>query len=221
MIVLPAWTLRELSTEELNAVILHEAAHLDRWDDWTNLVQKVIRALLFFHPAVWWIDNRLSIEREMSCDDAVLARSPNAQSYAACLVSLAEKTQTHPSLALVQAAIGHVTHIAQRISKILDGRQRTVTPLIKPVLAALTAFGAISLVAVQHTPQLISFRSDAAVPDRTASAGKYDYVATVISPTAKAIAASVHLPGPEASRSATSKSASNTAKRRVLGCSAM
>jgi beta-lactamase regulating signal transducer with metallopeptidase domain len=206
-IVLPAWTLRELSTEELNAVILHEAAHLDRWDDWTNLVQKVIRALLFFHPAVWWIDSRLSIEREISCDDAVLACSPNARRYAACLVSLAEKTHAHQSLALVQAAIGHVTHTAQRISKILDGRQRTVTPLIKPVLAALTVFGAISLVAVQHTPQLISFRADAA--SSSASAGKYDYVATVDPPAGKVIAASVHLPGPQAKRAATAKGALN------------
>ncbi|HKR82782.1 MAG TPA: M56 family metallopeptidase, partial [Terriglobales bacterium] len=74
VIALPAWTVRELSEEELQTVVLHEAAHLQRWDDWTNLLQKVIRAVLFFHPAVWWIDSRLSIEREMSCDDFVLVK---------------------------------------------------------------------------------------------------------------------------------------------------
>ena len=220
VIVLPAWTLCELSTVELNAVILHEAAHLERWDDWTNLVQKVIRALLFFHPAVWWIDNRLSIEREMSCDDAVLARSPNAQRYAACLVSLAEKTHAHRSLALVQAAIGHVTHTARRISKILDGSERKDSRVFKPALAALTLFGAISLIAVQHTPQLISFRADAAVSNRTAlaSAQKYDYVATLNQLQGKAMAASVHLPGPQEARSVATKAASNhrgTATPRV------
>ena len=40
---------------ELNTILLHELAHLGRWDDWTNLAQKVLGALLFFHPAVWWI----------------------------------------------------------------------------------------------------------------------------------------------------------------------
>src|SRR5262249_54558825 len=44
-IVLPSWAIHELSTEELNAIVLHESAHLQRWDDWTNLAQKAIRAL--------------------------------------------------------------------------------------------------------------------------------------------------------------------------------
>ena len=194
VIALPGWTLRELSAEELNAVVLHEAAHLERWDDWTNLVQKVIRALLFFHPAVWWIDSRLSIEREMSCDDVVLSRSQNARRYAACLVSLAEKTHAHRSLALVQAAIGHVRHTAQRITKILDGRQRKVAPVFGTALAALMAFGAISMVAVQHAPQLVSFRdTKSSTASDAASADKFDYVATVNPPAAKAVAASLSL----------------------------
>ena len=190
VIALPGWTLRELSSEELNAVVLHEAAHLERWDDWTNLAQKVIRALLFFHPAVWWIDSRLSIERGMSCDDVVLSRSQNAHRYAACLVSLAEKTHAHRSLALVQAAIGHVKHTAERISKILDGRQRKVAPVFRPALAALMAFGAISMVSVQHAPQLVSFRD---TESSVASTDKFDYVATVNLPSAKAVTASLSL----------------------------
>jgi len=203
MIALPSWTLRELSAEELNAVVLHEAAHLERCDDWTNLLQKVIRALLFFHPAVWWIDSRLSIAREMSCDDAVLARSQNSHRYAACLVSLAEKTHAHRSLALVQAAVSHVTHTARRISKILDGRQRKVAPVFKPALAALTAFGVISMIAVEYAPRFVTFRNGAE-STRTASVNedKYDYVATVNPPTGRSVAASLHLPAPaEATRS--------------------
>ncbi|HKR28370.1 MAG TPA: M56 family metallopeptidase, partial [Acidobacteriaceae bacterium] len=60
-IVLPAWTLRELSPAELKPILIHEMAHLRRRDDWTNLLQKTVRAVLFFHPAVWWIDARLSM----------------------------------------------------------------------------------------------------------------------------------------------------------------
>jgi bla regulator protein blaR1 len=196
-IVLPAWAVQELSTEELHTVLLHEAAHLGRFDDWTNLLQKIVRAVLFFHPAVWWIDNRLSIEREMSCDDLVLAHSRSARQYAACLVSLAEKTHAHRSLALVQAAVGHLKHTAQRISKILDGHERTATPVLKPALAAIAAFGMVSFVGIQHTPQLVSFHNSA--PRATASADKFDYVANASEPRAKAIAASVHSPEERAS----------------------
>lgn len=193
-IVLPAWAVQELSTEELQTVVLHEAAHLQRWDDWTNLLQKIVRALLFFHPAVWWIDNRLSMEREMSCDDMVLARSGSARQYAACLVSLAEKTHAHRSLALVQAAVGHLKHTAQRISKILDGRERTVKPLLKPAVAAVAFFGAVSFVVVQRTPQLVGFQNPASA--RTAPADRFDYVANANPPRAKAFPASIHVPSP-------------------------
>ena len=61
--------------EELKYILLHELAHLRRRDDWTNLAQKVLKALLFFLPSVWWIERRLSLDREMACDDAVLAHS--------------------------------------------------------------------------------------------------------------------------------------------------
>lgn len=195
-IVLPAWAVQELSTEELHTVVLHEAAHLQRWDDWTNLLQKIVRALLFFHPAVWWIDNRLSIEREMSCDDMVLAHSRSARQYAACLVSLAEKTHAHRSLALVQAAVSHLKHTALRVSKILDGRERVAKPLLKPAVAAVAVFGAVSFVAVQRTPQLVGFQNQA--PPRTTSADRFDYVANPNPPRARAFAASIHTPSANA-----------------------
>lgn len=194
MIALPDWTVRELSDQELETVVLHEAAHLQRWDDWTNLLQKIIRAVLFFHPAVWWIDSRLSIEREMSCDDIVLVKSQSARQYAACLVSLAEKTHAHRSLALVQAAVSHVRHTAARISKILDGKQRTAKPLFGPAVGTVLVFSVVSFVAVRHTPQLVSFSTTIQNSAQHAAVGKLDYVANADEPRAKAITASVHPP---------------------------
>src|SRR5208282_660830 len=75
LVVVPHWALQELSPEELNSVLIHELEHLRRWDDWTNLAQKILAAVFFFHPAVWWMDRKLALEREMACDDAVLART--------------------------------------------------------------------------------------------------------------------------------------------------
>ena len=192
VIALPAWTVRELSEEELQTVVLHEAAHLQRWDDWTNLLQKVIRAVLFFHPAVWWIDSRLSVEREMACDDFVLVKSQSARQYAACLVSLAEKTHAHRSLALAQAAVAQLRHTAERISKILDGKQRTAKPIFKPAVATVMVFGAVSLVAVRHTPQLVSFREAVQSSAPSLASNKFDYVANANEPRAQVFTASIH-----------------------------
>ena len=80
LVVIPSWTMQELSTLELNAILLHELAHLRRRDDWTNLIQKIVGALLFFHPAVWWIEKKLALEREMACDDLVLAEDRQSAS---------------------------------------------------------------------------------------------------------------------------------------------
>src|SRR5208337_3675854 len=127
-ILLPAWALRELPPGDLNVVLLHELAHLRRWDDWTNLIQKIVRALFFFHPAVWWIENRLSVEREMACDDAVLAETANPHGYASCLVSLLEKSLAHrlaqrltdERWSMAQAAVRRAHEASLRLAQILD-----------------------------------------------------------------------------------------------------
>ena len=154
-VVLSSWSLDELSSEELKTAVLHELAHVDRWDDWTNLGQKLIRALFFFHPAVWWIDSRLGIEREMSCDDAVLAQSASPQNYAQCLVSLAEKSFMRRQLALAHAAVGHMKQTTARIGRILDGRSRKPAPVWKSALAATAIFAGLGIATVQHLPQLV------------------------------------------------------------------
>ena len=99
-IVFPTWVMHQLSLSELNQILLHELAHLRRWDDWTNLVQKLVKGLFFFHPAVWWIEKKVSLEREMACDDAVLAETASPRAYAECLAHLAEKTLLQRSIAL-------------------------------------------------------------------------------------------------------------------------
>ncbi len=154
-VVLPAWCLNELPPAELSAVLHHEFAHLRRWDDWTNLFQKVVRAVFFFHPAVWWLENRLALEREMACDDEVLAATDNPRAYAECLVSLAEKSLLRRGLVLAQAAVQRVRHMSLRISQILDSEPSHATDIRKPAMLLVVASSAACLLVTLHSPSLI------------------------------------------------------------------
>lgn len=158
MVILPAWAMKELSPEELNAILIHELAHLARWDDCTNLAQKILRAFFFFNPAVYWIENRLSLEREMACDDVVLSRTRNPLAYAECLVSLAEKNFARRGIALAQAAVNRVRQTSRRISQILDADRPGATRVWRPTLALVTVLSAASVVAISRAPELIAFQ---------------------------------------------------------------
>ena len=163
-VVLPAWALSELSSEELRVVLLHELAHLRRWDDWTNLAQKILKAIFFFHPAVWWIEGRLALEREMACDDLVVEQTANPQGYAASLVSLAEKAlagkmRVRRALALAQSALGHMRQTSLRLAKILDPGRTRAKHGWRPALAATAAVATVVFVATPYVPEVISFKT--------------------------------------------------------------
>jgi beta-lactamase regulating signal transducer with metallopeptidase domain len=157
-VVFPAWALSELSADELNTILLHELAHLRRWDDWTNLAQKVLRALFFFHPAVWWVERRLSLEREMACDDIVLAQTSNPRAYAKCLVALAEKNLLlRRGMALAQAAVGRMRQTTQRVLQILDAHRPGGVRVWKPAPWIVGAFSVVCLMGSSHAPKLVAF----------------------------------------------------------------
>jgi len=154
-VVIPAWLMDGLSPAELNQILLHELAHLSRWDDWTNLAQKIVKALFFFHPAVWWIERKVSLEREMACDDEVLAESHNPRAYAECLLHLAEKTVIRRGLALAQAAVGRIRQTTLRVAQILD-RNRTVGgDGWKPAVSLVAGFALVSFIGISRAPQLV------------------------------------------------------------------
>src|ERR1700686_3727190 len=176
-IVLPAWAMRELPPEDLNVILLHEFAHLRRGDDWTNLIQKIVRALFFFHPAVWWIENQLSVEREMACDDAVLAETANPYAYATCLVSLLEKSLAHRGWTMAQAAVHRAREASLRLAEILNKNRPAATKVWSPALGIVGVFSVLCLVASPQAPRLVAFDHSA-----TARNSRQAYSAAVSQP---------------------------------------
>lgn len=164
-VLLPTWAL-ELPEQDLTAVLLHEFAHLRRRDDWTNLAQKLLGAVFFFHPAVWFVQRRLELEREMACDEMVLAKTGNSRAYAECLVSLAERSVARRSLAMAQSLIGHAKSTAVRLRRILDRNHDSAS---RSHAGAMTFASATVLLCVGlagSTPRLISFQDEQVVSAR-------------------------------------------------------
>jgi len=193
VVVLPSWTLQELSPAELNAILIHELSHLRRWDDWTNLAQQVVKALLFFHPAVWWIESRLALEREMACDDAVLAETGSPRGYAQCLVAMAEKSFLHRGLALAQAAVNRMRHTSLRVSQILDVNRSRATRVWKPALYSVAAFFVVCLVSLSHAPELVAFQDQTPGTAIASATAANPTLTTAASPTSPALATPVTL----------------------------
>jgi beta-lactamase regulating signal transducer with metallopeptidase domain len=156
-IVLPLWMIQELPTQELTSVLVHERTHLRRLDDWTNLFQKIARAIFFFQPAVWWIDARLSLEREMACDDAVLAATGSPRAYASCLIEMLEKNCERRGWTMAQAAVQRAKELSLRLTQILDEKRPATTRIWKPALTIAGAFSLVCLLISPYAPQLVAF----------------------------------------------------------------
>ena len=164
MVLLPQHLLDEFDASEIDQISLHELAHLLRHDDWTNGLQRIIAALLFFNPAVWFIARQMDIEREVACDDYVLELTGAVRTYAFCLTKMAERTSwPHQPL----AAPGVFTtrkNISIRIERLLRSG-RAVSSKISPVTAVAVAIGLIAgyLLARSVTPA-VAFAMPGPVP---------------------------------------------------------
>jgi len=99
VVLLPARALTGLTEEQLEMVIAHELAHIRRLDSFVNLFQVGVETLLFYHPAVWWVSQRIRIEREHCCDDEAVSICGNAVNYARAL-ALMEEWRAAPALLL-------------------------------------------------------------------------------------------------------------------------
>ncbi|MEM1328586.1 MAG: M56 family metallopeptidase [Bacteroidota bacterium] len=103
LILLPIGTINQLTTAEVEAILIHELAHIARHDFLVNFFQSFVEIVLFYHPVVWWISAHIRREREHCCDDRTLAMGVDRLTYAKALYQLQKQTVA-PILALSFAA---------------------------------------------------------------------------------------------------------------------
>jgi hypothetical protein len=175
-ILIPAWLLEKLTAAELEQIVLHEAGHLGRADDWMNLLQKIALVVFPLNPALAWVERRLCFERELAVDERVLqalaGRAGAAKAYAACLATLAEYRLGRRALALALGALGRESHpsrqagwgprseLGRRVGRILRRGEG-----MKPLHSRLVLGGAmlgllVAATGFERCPQVVSFSNE-------------------------------------------------------------
>jgi hypothetical protein len=99
VVLIPISLVAGLSTEQLEAIVAHELAHIGRYDALVNLFQIAVETLLFYHPAVWWVNRVIRAERENCCDDMAVAVCGDASEYARALAAMGS-SQARPAWAM-------------------------------------------------------------------------------------------------------------------------
>jgi bla regulator protein blaR1 len=121
VLLMPQGILERLSPEQLRAIVVHETCHLRRRDNLTYALHMIVEALIWFHPAVWWIGARLVEERERACDEAVVAAGGEAQTYAERILNVC-KFYVESPVACVSGVTG--ADLKKRIARILAGQMQ-------------------------------------------------------------------------------------------------
>jgi beta-lactamase regulating signal transducer with metallopeptidase domain len=156
-ILIPKWLLSRLTPGELNQIVLHEAEHLRRLDDWTNLVQKLCLVVFPLNPALAWIEHRLCSEREIACDEGVVRITNAPRAYAACLASLAERHLERHAEALSLGAWHRRSELVHRVHRILLHKRTMSTTAAGALLTTVGSMLIAGSVEMSRIPQLVAF----------------------------------------------------------------
>jgi uncharacterized protein (TIGR03435 family) len=155
-VILPADLPAQLTPVELNDVLLHECAHLARYDDWTNLIARALGTVLALHPVAWWVLRRIDRERELACDDWVVAHTGAPRAYAAHLARVVE-LRLQPAPALATGIFTNRSRLRCRIEILLrSGRVFSTAAARIPLVAAAMAL-VILVLAGALAPHWIAF----------------------------------------------------------------
>ncbi len=145
VVLLPISALTGLSNAQIEAIVAHELAHIQRLDYFVNLFQVFAETVLFYHPAVWWVNQRIRVERENCCDDTAIAVCGNRLEYVRALTHL-ESLRITPQFAM--AANG--SPLKARVRRLLGMAEqsegvRAGSSLLGGVIIAAVVLAASSL----------------------------------------------------------------------------
>jgi len=151
-----------LSDESLDEIVMHEQAHLDRYDDWSQLLLAVLSSLVGLHPAVRFLARRLDVDREAACDDRVVSCTGASRRYASALLAVAAASTRNASRIDVAAGVPAATTTASalrvRVGRLLDPRRNRGPRLAGATsLVSVTALALAVVMSTQVAPAVVFF----------------------------------------------------------------
>jgi uncharacterized protein (TIGR03435 family) len=147
IVLVPAGALAGLPVAQIEALLLHELAHIRRHDYPVHILQSAVEAVFFYHPAVWWVSSHMRAERELCCDDIAVSVTGDAVIYARALAEFDSARWIQPN---VMAANGG--SLADRIARLLGQPSTSRRPSCGPGTAPALILLAIGAWAVFAQP---------------------------------------------------------------------
>jgi HEAT repeat protein/beta-lactamase regulating signal transducer with metallopeptidase domain len=156
----------------LRAVLLHELAHVRRYDCLTQTLAGAVCAVYWFNPLAWLAAGRLVAERERACDDAVLAAGADGGDYAEQLLDVARAMRSHGVLTWASVSMARQSQLEGRLLAILDPNlpRRTPTRAAAAILVICLGVLVPSLAALQLAPRAGTETTLSAAPEQSAPA---------------------------------------------------
>ena len=160
IILLPVAAINHLSTQQIEAVLLHELSHIKRFDFLINLITRAIQTILYFNPFVKAFAKIIETEREKNCDEIVLQFQYEPHGYASALLALEKAAHTSSHTLAVAASGGKRNDLLTRIETIMGIRKKPVFSFNKlaGVMAALLCFISLNALLLLSKPGESSIR---------------------------------------------------------------
>ena len=146
VILIPQHLISQLSTPELEQILKHEIAHVQRRDALGILVQRLVEVFLWCNPGIWWLSRQLSLTREMACDDYAAHSGQNARDYAICLTRLTEMIGRVRPIGL--GIINRHPNLVKRFEYLLSQRR----PSLSHSAIWLAIFLSVCIIAIKIGP---------------------------------------------------------------------
>jgi bla regulator protein blaR1 len=135
VILFPAGMLASLPPDEVEAILIHELAHIRRKDFLVNVMQHIIEIIFFFNPAVRWVSSLIRSERENCCDDIAVSQTDNKRNYIKALIAF-QGFDLRLAPPLSNAFAGEKNHLMNRVKRIIYNNNKTLNNMEKKFLAA-------------------------------------------------------------------------------------
>ena len=154
VVLLPVAVATRMPADLIEALLAHELAHVRRHDYLVNLLQGAAEALLFYHPVVWWLSQRIRVERELVADDLAGAAIGDRRRLALALSELDRHgSGRSPTPRPHYAPAAHGGHLMSRIKQLVSPQRSAPAGSAALPLIGLVLAGAAFIAHARMTPE--------------------------------------------------------------------